>query len=119
MRHSVEATTLEPIIRKLSVAAWGTNKSAVIEVTDLFTGDVQEFSAKSRLNASGADKSRSFIERLKTFPDNIETKALMTYTLSGPSGANTNLPFVLSGRSFTRISSLHGRHRARSCSSKG
>ncbi|HMC28518.1 MAG TPA: DUF5117 domain-containing protein, partial [Verrucomicrobiae bacterium] len=96
IRHSVEATSLEPIIRKLPVAAWGTNKSAVIEVTDLFTSDVPEFSAKSRLNASGADKGRSFIERLKTFPDNIETKALMTYTLAGGSGSNTNLPIVLS-----------------------
>src|SRR5437879_92886 len=26
IRHSVEATSLEPIIRKLPVAAWGTNK---------------------------------------------------------------------------------------------
>lgn len=98
VRHSVEATTLEPIIRKLSVAAWGTNKSAVIEVTDLFTSDVPEFSARTRLNASGADKARSFIERVKTFPDNIETKALMTYTLAGPSGSSTNLPIILTAR---------------------
>jgi hypothetical protein len=53
IRHSVEATSLEPIIRKIPVAAWGTNKAAVIEVTDLFTSDVPEFSAKTRLNASG------------------------------------------------------------------
>src|SRR5437867_1388209 len=32
VRHSVEATSLEAIIRKFPVAAWGTNKSAVIEV---------------------------------------------------------------------------------------
>src|SRR2546426_802842 len=75
IRHSVEATSLEPIIRKLPVAAWGTNKSAVIEVTALFTSEVRDFSARTRLNASGADKARSFIERIKTFPDNIETKS--------------------------------------------
>jgi len=98
VRHSVEATSLEPIIRKIPVAAWGTNKAAVIDVTDLFTGDVPEFSAKSRLNASGADKGRSFVERIKTFPDNIEAKALVTYTLAGPAGFNTNLPIVLSAR---------------------
>src|SRR5260221_593358 len=98
VRHSVEATSWEPIIRKFPVAAWGTNKAAVIEVSDLFTGDVPEFSAKSRLNANGSDKGRSFIERIKTFPDNIETKALMTYTLAGPPGFNTNLPIVLSSR---------------------
>ena len=92
VRHSVEATSLEPIIRKMPVAAWGTNKAAVIEVTDLFTSDVPEFSAKTQLNASGADKGRSFIERLKTFPDNIETKALVTYTLAGPPSGNNTPP---------------------------
>ncbi len=98
IRHSVEATSLEPIIRKFPVAAWGTNKAAVIEVSDLFTGDVPEFSAKSRLNAVGADKGRSFIERIKSFPDNIETKALMTYTLPGGTFGSTNLPIVVLSR---------------------
>ena len=88
VRHSVEATSLEPIIRKFPVAAWGTNKAAVIEVSDFFTTDVPEFSAKTRLNASGVDKGRSFVERIKAFPDNIETKALLTYTLSSPPGPN-------------------------------
>ena len=98
VRHSVEATSLEPIIRKFPVAAWGTNKSAVIDVTDFFTTDVPEFSAKTRLNASGADKARSFIERIKSFPENIESKALITYTLAGPPGFNTNFPIILRGR---------------------
>ena len=96
IRYAVETTSLEPIIRKLSVAAWGTNQSAVIDVTDLFLSDLQEFSAKDRINASGADKSRSFLEGIKSFPDNIETKVLMTYTLSGGSsrGSSTNFPVV-------------------------
>src|SRR5438105_15062092 len=92
VRHSVEATSLEPIIRKIPVAAWGTNKAAVIDVTELFTSDVPEFSAKRRLNATGADKGRSFMERIKTFPDNIESKVLLTYTLAGPPAPNANLP---------------------------
>src|SRR5260221_207956 len=87
VRRSVEATSLEPIIRKFSVAAWGTNKAAVVEVTEFFTTDVSEFSAKNRLNASGVDKARSFIERIKVFPDNIETKALVTYTMGAGSGS--------------------------------
>src|SRR6266481_803009 len=60
VRRSVEATSLAPIIRKFPVAAWGTNKAAVVEVTEFFTTDVSEFSAKNRLNASGVDKARSF-----------------------------------------------------------
>jgi hypothetical protein len=65
------------------VAAWGTNKAAVIEVTDLFTSDPPEFSAKKQLKATGSDKARSFIENIKAFPENIETKVLVSYTLSG------------------------------------
>ncbi|HXG47150.1 MAG TPA: zinc-dependent metalloprotease [Methylomirabilota bacterium] len=91
IRHAVEATSLEPVIRKFPVAAWGTNQAAVIDVTDLFLADLSEFSAKTHLGASGADRSRSFLESIKAFPDNIETRVLMTYNLSGGSGP-TNLP---------------------------
>jgi len=98
IRYAVETSSLEPIIRKFPVAAWGTNQAAVIDVTDLFLGDLPEFSAKSRFNASGADRTRSFLEGIKAFPRNIETRALITYTLSGGSAfspTTTNLPPVL------------------------
>ncbi|HXJ59819.1 MAG TPA: zinc-dependent metalloprotease [Verrucomicrobiae bacterium] len=99
IRRAVEATSLEPVIRKFPVAAWGTNKAAVIEVSDLFLGDLAEFSAKSRVGAQGADKARSFLDGVKAFPDNIETKVLMTYSLSGGPGAfSTNAPLPLTRR---------------------
>ena len=99
IRHAIEVTSVPAIIRKLPVAAWGTNKSAVIDMTEFFTSDVAEFSAKSRLNSSGADKTRSFIERIKAFPDNLETKVTMTYaTGGGPPAAGTNLPVVVTAR---------------------
>lgn len=96
VRKAVEATSLEPIIRKFSLAAWATNKTAaVIDVTDLFLSDIPEFSARTRLGASSADRTRSYLESIKAFPDNIETRALLTYSLSGGSplsGLLTNLP---------------------------
>ena len=88
IRHAVEATSLEPIVRKLPVAAWGLDKAAVIEVSDLFLSDPSEFSAKTRLNAQGADKARSFVDTIKSFPDNLETKVLMTYNLGGGPATN-------------------------------
>ena len=94
VRHAVEDTSVPAIIRKLPVAAWGTNKAPVIDMTDFFVSDVSEFSAKAALNSSGADRSRSFIERIKAFPENIETKVTMTYALGGGGGipGNTNFP---------------------------
>src|SRR5260221_13430486 len=49
VRHSVEATSLEPIIRKLPVAAWGTNKAARIQGTDLFISEGPACSAQTRV----------------------------------------------------------------------
>jgi hypothetical protein len=92
IRHAVEATSLEPIVRKLPVAAWGPDKAAVIEVSDLFLSDPSEFSAKTRVNSQGADKARSFMDTIKSFPDNLETKVLMTYNLGG-GGPATNRIF--------------------------
>ncbi len=95
VRHAVEDTSVAAIIRKLPIAAFGTNKAPVIDVSDFFVSDASEFSAKSALSSSGADRSRSFIERIKAFPDNIETKVTMTYALGGGvtiSPSSTNAP---------------------------
>ncbi len=81
VRQAVEATSLEPIIMAFEVKAYGKDQRPVIEVTGLFTSDVNEFSAARRLNASGADSDRTFIEEVKSFPENINTKVLMTYRL--------------------------------------
>ncbi|KAA3605461.1 MAG: DUF5117 domain-containing protein [Planctomycetota bacterium] len=88
VNHAVEATSVAPIIQSFDVKAWGKDQRAVIETTDLFLGDLPEFSAKRRLDASGVDKSRSFLEEVKSFPENIETKVLMTYRLSSNSGSS-------------------------------
>ena len=88
--RSVEATSLAPIIEVFPVKAWGKDKAAVIDVTGLFTGDYPEFSAKRRLNASGVDKDRTFVEEVKAFPENIETKVLVTYKLSSSEGRGSS-----------------------------
>ena len=86
---AVAATSLEPIITTFPVKAWGKDRSAVIEVSDLYKGDLPEFSAKRRLSASSADKKRTFVEQVRTFPTNIESKVTVTYKLSGGSGGAT------------------------------
>ena len=93
IQNAVEATSLAPIIDVFPIKAWGKDQAPVIDVTELFTSDVQEFSAKQRLDASGVDKKRTFVESVAAFPENIETKVLMTYRLSsGRDEASTATP---------------------------
>ncbi|HYL34955.1 MAG TPA: zinc-dependent metalloprotease, partial [Bryobacteraceae bacterium] len=84
--QAVQAANNDAIIMTFPVAAFGPeNKSVVIDVTRLFTTDVFEFSAKERLNANGMDVSRSYIDRISPYPENVEVIASHTYTKSAPS----------------------------------
>ena len=77
---AVKAANNDSIIMSFPVAAFGPNGSAVIEVTRLFTTDVFELSARQRLNATTMDPTRSFIDRISPYPENIEAEATHTYT---------------------------------------
>jgi hypothetical protein len=79
IRDAVEASSLKPIIDVFPVKAYGKDKRPVIDATDLYKGDLPEFSAKSRLDAQGVDSKRTFIEEIKTFPGNLEAKVTLTY----------------------------------------
>ena len=66
--------------RSASTKRRASEPSIIIEVTRLFTSDVFELSAKQRLNATMMDPSRSYIERISPYPENIEVEATPTYT---------------------------------------
>ncbi len=78
--QAVKAANNDAIVMAFPIAAFGKQGTAVIEVTRLFTTDVFEFSAKQRLNATMMDTTRSFIERVSPYPENIEAEASHTYT---------------------------------------
>ena len=83
IKDAVAASSVEAIIEVFAIKAYGKDKAPVIEVTSLFTSDLNEFSAKRQLNASGVDSRKTFIEQVKSFPENIEAKVTMTYR-AGP-----------------------------------
>ena len=97
--QAVSAANNDTILMGFPVAAWGPNGSAVIDVTRMFTTDVFEFSARQRLNATAMDPTRSYIERISAFPENIEVEATHTYTrMAPPSGSGAPpSPFGSSG----------------------
>ena len=78
--RAVQASNNDTIIMAFNVEAIGKDDSAVIDATRLFTSEVTEFSARTRLRARGFDASRSFIEKTKSFPTNIEVEVSQTYT---------------------------------------
>src|SRR5690349_8733285 len=78
--RAVQAANNDTIIMAFNIEAFGKDESAVIDVSRLFTTEVTEFSARTRLRARGFDASRSFIEKTKSFPTNIEVEVSQTYT---------------------------------------
>lgn len=81
--RAVTAASNRTIIMSFPVQARAPSGNVVIDVTNLFTTDVPEFSARGQLKGQGFDASRSFIERVTAFPANIEVEATYTYTSPG------------------------------------
>jgi hypothetical protein len=97
---AVKAANNDTIIMTFPVAAFNKDGEPVIEVTRLFSTDVQEIGARQRLGATTLDATRSAIERISPYPDNIEVEASMTYTrMPTPAGAPSSspMPTVIGG----------------------
>ena len=77
--RAVEATSVPAVIHIFDVEAYGKDKAPVIKVSPLFTADKSEFSASRSLGAKKIDAKRTLIDQVKSFPENIETKVLVTY----------------------------------------
>jgi Met-zincin/Domain of unknown function (DUF5117)/Domain of unknown function (DUF5118) len=75
-----------PIIAAFNVESYGADSAAVIDVTRMFTGGVQELTAFGQRVV--VDPARSFIERAVAFTGNVEVEASQTFTAQ----ANPALP---------------------------
>lgn len=79
--RAVEASNYAPIVASFPIEAFGPDSAAVIEVTRLFTSPSTEFGLGGRFRGS-LDRERSFIERVASFPTNVEIEATQTYTVA-------------------------------------
>ncbi len=68
------------IAEVFDVEAFNADGDPVIDVTELFTTEVNELSVRSRLNARGFATDRTFIEKVVAFPLNINVEVSQTYT---------------------------------------
>ena len=87
---AVKNANNDAIIMSFPVAAFAKDGDPVIDVTRLFlpagATEVSEFSARTHVGASGVDATRSFIEHVTPFSDNVEAEVTMTYTNGGGRG---------------------------------
>ena len=80
---AVIASNYAPIVAVFNVDAYGPDSAAVIDVTRLFTTSIPELSAIR----GQIDPTRSFVERVVAFPENVEVEATQTGTTAAVGGA--------------------------------
>ncbi|MBI3793045.1 MAG: zinc-dependent metalloprotease, partial [Gemmatimonadetes bacterium] len=81
--RAVLGSNYAPIVASFSVEAFGPDSAAVIDVTRLFTTSIPELAAIR----GTIDATRSFIERIAAFPENVEVEATQTGTAAPAGGA--------------------------------
>jgi len=95
VHEAVVNSNFEPILFAFPIEAINKDKNAsVIDVTELFTTDVEAIGLPSyyrkNLKVSRLDTKRSFIDRISSYPQNIEVRDVKTYLAGAPS-SNTSL----------------------------
>ena len=81
--NSVKNNNFEPVIGVFPIEVSGDN-SSVINIESLFTTDIAMIGAigerqRKNFGIKGLDKGRSFINSMKSFPDNVEVRHVLTY----------------------------------------
>ncbi len=83
--ESVKNNNFEPVIHAFDIEVEGQNKdSYVIKIDKFFTSDIPMISAvnanqKKNFGIKGVDSDRSFISQVKSFPENLEVRHVVTY----------------------------------------
>ena len=92
MSRAVAASTFAPVIASLNVDAYGPDSSAVIDVTRLFTAPPAELAPGATLHGI-PDPTRSLIDHVAAYPDNVEIEAILTATPPATPNAPVPSPF--------------------------
>ena len=95
IHEAVVNSNFEPILYRFDVKTVGKDStSTVIQVNKFLEGDIKAIgfpaSRRKTYKISGLDKTRSFIESIKSYPLNVEMRHVKTYNSSDPpSNAST------------------------------
>lgn len=87
---SVQENNFEPVVYSFDIEALGKDSaSTVIDVSGFYTSDVPLISGLSngqrkQFQVRRLDSDRSFIDTIHSYPQNIETKHVLTYNSNNP-----------------------------------
>lgn len=95
--EAVRNSNFEPILATFDIAALNEDSTgSVIDITSLFTTDVPALGLqqgnRSQYQVRRVDGNRTFIEEIRSFPENVEARHILTYDAQNPpsnSDANT------------------------------
>ena len=88
--QSVSDNNYAPVLAAFKIKAFNKDSTAaVIEVNELFLQDIPALSGlnsslRKKYKVKGLDETRSFINRIQSYPENIEIRHDMTYSASEP-----------------------------------
>ncbi|HKL16038.1 MAG TPA: DUF5117 domain-containing protein, partial [Balneolaceae bacterium] len=105
--RSVQANNYEPIIASFDIEARGPDStSSVIQINEFFENDVPAISGmvdflRNIYSVRRLDSNRSYIDTVRTYPQNVEARHVMTYeAMEPPSARGTNTISVLMNQSM-------------------
>ncbi|MDF9795420.1 hypothetical protein OKW21_000683 [Catalinimonas alkaloidigena] len=88
--QSVQANNFYSILFSSKIESFNPDSTALlIDITSIFTDEVRAINAmpdrlRKQYEVKQLDKSRTYIESVKSFPENIEIKHVMTYDAANP-----------------------------------
>lgn len=74
------------IVHGFNVAAYSPANNPVIDVTSFYLSDIPEFSARGRVGGRAMDAARSYIDKVKSFPLNVNVAVTETFTVGPDTG---------------------------------
>jgi hypothetical protein len=99
--RQVEGFRSGAVLANLEVRTWGPDSTAVIDATELFLGNIPEFSPIEGLN-----RARSWVEDFHAFPENINVQVTQSgqgRAGGGPGGAQAPIRFQTNRVHFSLI----------------
>jgi len=79
IKKAVDMMNTATIMMAFNVEALAADGAPVIDATKLFTTDVNEIPVKRRVGGQNIDSGRTFLEKVRVFPINLNVEALQTF----------------------------------------